>query len=657
MQTFVIGTAGHIDHGKTALVKALTGTDTDRLQEEQARGITIDLGFAFLQLDDDLRASIVDVPGHERFVKNMVAGTGGIDMVLLCVAADEGVMPQTREHLDICKLLGVKRGVVALTKYDMVESEWIELVREDLGNELEGSFLEDSPVVRVSSKTGQGLDELKDVLRQQARGIEQHPSDGLTFLAVDRAFSMHGFGSVVTGTLVSGRLRLDDEVDLLPDPAAHLRSLKVRGLQSHGQDLQEALPGQRLAVNLAGTERQLLQRGQVLVQAGSLDPSSLLECTLQLLDGARPLKTRSELLFHSGTSRTSASLQLASPDKVLSSGETGYVRVRLAEPLAVLPGQHYILRGFNAIPGRGTTLAGGRILLNFPPARRGRDRAQWRAELERLASGSLPERLEAVLLHARADGLDLRELAMRCGASARAVERALTPLLQSRQVYKFDRERGRYLSADVLDALVQRSIELLSDYHRSNPLRPGMPSEQLRSSLIPNPSPRLFRLLLGELARREAAVQAGEVTRLCAHRVQLDEDRTSDEAAIGALYEQAALTPPRLAEVVAKLDRPQAAVKELIEFMVRSGALVHVSGDMYVSSQAVEELERRLVEYLEKHESISTQTFKGMVGASRKHVIPLAEYFDRRKVTMRVGEQRVLRRRKATPSPAGERSS
>ncbi|RLB59646.1 MAG: selenocysteine-specific translation elongation factor, partial [Deltaproteobacteria bacterium] len=425
MQTLVIGTAGHIDHGKTSLVKALTGVDTDRLAQEKQRGITIELGFARLDLGDGNFASIVDVPGHERFVKTMVAGTSGIDLVMMVVAADEGVMPQTREHLDVCRLLGVEQGLVVVTKIDLVDdADWLEMLQEELQREFAGSFLEGTPLLAVSARTGQGIEELRRQLALLAGNIQSRRLDAPAYLAIDRAFSVKGFGTVVTGTLVSGELAVGDLVDILPDDEGRLRRLKIRTLQVHGQTMERAGAGQRVALNLATVEREALSRGQVAVLAGSLEAGRDFEVTVELVNGARPLGTDSGLLMHVGTARSGARIRLLE-GKSLVAGQRAFARVRCQEPLVALPGQHFILRGFTRIPGRGTTLGGGRIITILPPRRRSVSRQELLRELAVLAGGSLPERMQILLRHAGRRGLSLDELAMRLGSGRETLRRAL----------------------------------------------------------------------------------------------------------------------------------------------------------------------------------------------------------------------------------------
>jgi len=645
MKTVVIGTAGHIDHGKTTLVKALTGTDTDRLKEEKDRGITIELGFAHLNLADDLRASIVDVPGHERFVKSMVAGTTGIDLVLMVVAADEGIMPQTREHLDICNLLEVEHGVVALTKVDLLEDrEWIEMVTEDLRREFKGTFLQDCPVVRVSGRTGEGIDELKSILAEVAAGIQARSADAPAFLGIDRAFIMHGFGTVVTGTLVSGSLSVDDSVDVLPDPTGKLAGLKVRGLQVHNREETRVSPGQRVAVNLSGTERSMLARGLALVHSRTLSAGRDFECTLRLVPGAKPMGARASAVFHAGTAKSNAALRLIGVNS-LQPGESAYVSVHCQQPLAAFPGHRYILRGFSPIAGRGTTLGGGRILSILPPRRRRKDKDQRLADLEVLRGGGPGERLVALLRQAGPAGMDSDNLRMRSGLGTRLLDRELGKLMAEKKVRKFDRERGSYVEASVLAQLCAHAEQLLESFHQKNPLLPGMPAEELRRRLADDLDPRLFKLLLDDLSAGGSALQEGDVVRLSRHRVQLDESGAQLEKSVHEVYRDAGLAPPRLEEAAERLKHSLPEVTELVRHLARTGLLVHISGDMYVLKEILDDLRRRLVTYLKENDQITTQDFKKLVGASRKHVIPLAEFFDREKTTLRVGEKRVLRKK------------
>ena len=673
MQTLVIGTAGHIDHGKTSLVKALTGVDTDRLAQEKQRGITIELGFARLDLGDGNFASIVDVPGHERFVKTMVAGTSGIDLVMMVVAADEGVMPQTREHLDVCRLLGVEQGLVVVTKIDLVDdADWLEMLQEELQREFAGSFLEGTPLLAVSARTGQGIEELRRQLALLAGNIQSRRLDAPAYLAIDRAFSVKGFGTVVTGTLVSGELAVGDLVDILPDDEGRLRRLKIRTLQVHGQTMERAGAGQRVALNLATVEREALSRGQVAVLAGSLEAGRDFEVTVELVNGARPLGTDSGLLMHVGTARSGARIRLLE-GKSLVAGQRAFARVRCQEPLVALPGQHFILRGFTRIPGRGTTLGGGRIITILPPRRRSVSRQELLRELAVLAGGSLPERMQILLRHAGRRGLSLDELAMRLGSGRETLRRALAEAAQAKlsgaaslpssggqrgvkqagateadaapagQVVILDDDFGRVLAAEVLTSLLEKAERLLGEFHAAEPLLPGMPAEQLRSSLGRDIDAKLLRRLLDQGRQTGRLEQQGELVHLAGHRVELDGKHGRLVEDLWKRYQQAGLLPPRLKEVAETLSQPPEQVEKLLRHLVRNERLVHISADLFVSAPALDELRQRLTRHLQEHGQITTQQFKGMVGGSRKHVIPLAEFFDREKLTIRKGEVRVLR--------------
>src|SRR5512138_894939 len=459
MKRIVLGTAGHIDHGKTSLVKALTGVDTDRLREEKRRGITIELGFAHLALPDGSVAGVVDVPGHERFVRSMAAGAGGIDLVVLVIAADEGVMPQTREHLDICRLLGVPRGLVAVTKSDLLPglgAGWLPLLEQDVREVTRGTFLEGAPIVPVSSATREGLDRLVAELAALAAEVAERPADGPAFLPIDRAFSLKGFGTVVTGTLLSGELREGDEVALLP--ASHaVGALRVRSLQVHGAGTPRALAGQRTAVNLPGVEPAAIRRGQVLVHPGVVPASAVLDAELTLLAAApKPLRHRAKLLLHVGTAQVPATVALLDRGE-LAPGGTAFGQLRLGAPAAALPGQRFILRGFAALEGRGKTVGGGRILAVAAPRRR-RGRPETTARLDVLARGDPDARVEAVLELSGPAGLSLDALVGRTALSPRAVQGALDRLGARGGAVLFDRERRSYVAGAVAAELSRRLV-------------------------------------------------------------------------------------------------------------------------------------------------------------------------------------------------------
>jgi len=641
----VIGTAGHVDHGKTALVKALTGIDTDRLQEERRRGITIELGFAHLALPGGAVAGVVDVPGHERFVRSMAAGAGGLDLVVLVVAADEGVMPQTREHLDICRLLGVPRGVIAVTKSDLLPelgAEWLPLLEAEIRAAVAGTFLETAPLVPCSARTGEGLPELVATLARLAAEAPPRPADGPLLLPIDRAFSLKGFGTVVTGTLLSGAVGEGETVSLGP-ASPGVEALRVRSVQVHGAPVTRALAGQRTAINLPGVEPSAIRRGQALVQAGVVPASTRLDVEVTLLAAAgRPLKHRSRLLLHVGTAQVQAAVALLDRQELLP-GATAPAQLRLGAPVATLPGQRFILRGFAKLDGRGTTLAGGRILSVGSPRRR-RGRPETAAQLGALAGADPEARLAAVLAMAGPAGLPLDALAGRMAQPPRAVEEALQRLGARGAALLTDRERRTWVSGTVAAELAARLVAAVEAHHAREPLSAGMGREALRGVLPPVADVRLFTRLLARLCEAGTLAAEGDLVRRAGHRAAAAGGAGgAAKARVAAALAAAGLTPPRLQELPALAGLSAADSAAVLKLLLAEGTVVRVAPDLYFDGAAVAALGERLRAHLREKRTITTGEFKELVGATRKHVIPLAEYFDREKVTLRVGELRQLR--------------
>ncbi len=637
----IVGTAGHVDHGKTALVKALTGIDTDRLPEEKRRGITLELGFAHLDLPQGGRVGVIDVPGHERFVRAMASGAGGIDVVMLVVAADEGVMPQTREHLDICRLLGVRAGVVVITKCDLLPGlgeGWLELLMPELEALVAGSFLEEAKVVRISARSGEGLDALKAELHRLVSELEGTPRspDGPLFIPVDRAFTTKGFGLVVTGSLLSGRLKAGDEVDLLPGLAGPWR---VRGLQAHGEGITEAVAGGRVAVNLPELDTQQVHRGMAVVRHDELRATRALDVELTLLPMAEaPLPRRSRQLVSVGTALVEGVLRLLDVE-ALRPGESCFGQLRFAEPLAAMVGQRFILRGTRALSGRGATVGGGRVLaLSLRRRRRGAGE-----RLKALAEAPLDERLRWFLTEAGYGGLTEAELFVTATASAKELHRALEVLASKGAVVLVDKEQRRYLDRRVLDALVERSLGHLDAFHRQSPERDGVSREELKQRLGV-PFDKTFHRVLGVLLEGGRVEAVGELVRLKGRGGRFDEAAQRQRKGALEVYAKAGLAPPTTSELAAKLETSEARLVELLTSLAGEGLVVR-AGPLFFDAVAVAALGQRLVEYLAQHRRISTQVFKELVGQSRKFTIPLAEYFDRERVTLRVGEERVLRRK------------
>ena len=634
VRSIVIGTAGHIDHGKTALVRALTGIDTDRLPEEKDRGITIELGFAPLTLPSGTHAGVVDVPGHERFVRTMVAGAGGIDLALLVVAANEGVMPQTREHLAICRLLGIRAGVVALTKVDAVEPDMVELAREDVASLVAGTFLEGAPIVPVSAVAGLGLEELRTALDQVAATVAARDATGPARLPIDRAFTVKGFGVVVTGTLVSGRLEVGQSAVLLPSGEKG----KIRGLQIHGQTVPRTEAGTRLAVNLAGIETEAVERWQWLVKEGELEPTREIDARVELLGGCkRSLQRRARVSVHVGTATSLATLVLLEADE-LAPGTDALCRLRLDSPLVVLQGDRFILRGDTALAPFGGTIGGGTVLRPLAGRYRRRADAAERARLVETATG--PDKAAAEVRWAGPRGLspdDLRRRVAPDPAGALAGAKKAGTVLEV--------EPGRLVHTATIAALEELALTLIGAHHQARPLEPGMGREELRTRLHGGAvSPRLFQRVLDQLARR-GVVAEREFVRLSTHRPR-DEGRGSELAEkVGAALAGGGLQPPRVKELATVVGATERDTIAALKILGTSARAVRVSDELYFDGAAIEDLRKRLTEFLEQKGSISAQEWKDLTGASRKFTIPLAEHFDSQKLTMRVGETRVLRRK------------
>jgi selenocysteine-specific elongation factor len=631
MKHVVVGTAGHIDHGKTALVKALTGIDTDRLPEEKARGITIDLGFAYLEEPDNLTIEIVDVPGHERFVKNMLAGVGGIDLVMLVIAADEGVMPQTREHLAICSLLRIKDGLVVLAKRDLVEEEWLELVRDDVKTLLRESFLADCPVLAVSAKTGEGLPQLTAALFELARKVPPKAQDQAARLPIDRVFSVKGFGTVVTGTLTAGRLALDDRVEIFPKGV----SAKVRGLQCHGRPVGETLAGQRTAVNLQGVDRAAIERGDVVGLPGSLRASVLVDAALELIHEApRPLKTRDRVRFHAGTSEVMARALLLERTE-LEPGGRAHVRYRLEAPVVALPGDRYVIRSYSPM----VTIGGG-TLLDVAPPRFKRKAPQLLAHLRILEAGSPEEVVEEHILQAGASGIRAGDLRARTPFGPEQLRELLHRLQEREKILAVDREW--FLHRDVQGTLRKQILSLLESFHAQHPLRSGISREELRVRLG-GAEERIFAHVLGHL-ETEALVKAErDKVRLASHAIRLSPDQQALLERLEAEFRTTGAAPPSPEEALGHLGLSGAEEHELFQLLLEERRLVRVRESLFFHAQTLREIEERLVAFLKEKKAITPGDFKDLLGISRKYAIPLLEYFDGQRVTVRAGDHRVLR--------------
>jgi selenocysteine-specific elongation factor len=614
----IVGTAGHIDHGKTALVKALTGIDADRLEEEKRRGITIDLGFAHLQLTPGLRLGFVDVPGHERFIKNMLAGVGGIDLVLFVVAADESIKPQTREHFDICRLLGIARGVIALTKADLVDAEIVSLVRLEVEEMVEGSFLEGAAIVPVSSLTGAGLEELRGELARAAQAVPEKNSAGHFRLPIDRVFSVKGFGTVATGTLISGSVAKEQTVELYPRE----RLLRVRGVEVHGEPAERAVAGQRTAVNLPDIEPADAARGDVLSEPGRFRAVTRVDCRLQLLPSAKPLKHRAPVHFHAGTAEIGAEVRLLGGATVLQPGAAGYARLVLKQPALLLPGDRFIIRMFSPV----ITIGGG-VVLDLPASLRSTGAAE---RLALLAESDDAARV-ALLVREAGFGAGVPELVARTGwteanLAAAASRASLIAVADSWYV-----DPGWFRSAR------GKLVDAVRSFHRENPLAAGIAKQDLRAREMPRVPPFLLDALLAGAA--EIAVE-GETVRLRSHTVVLQEDEERARAAIERTFEVAGLAAPSLAEALAKSGVENRRARTLLEILVRQKRLLRINEDLVLHASAIERLRQILLPRKSQHFGVGE--FKEWTGISRKYAIPLLEYLDREHITRREGDRRLV---------------
>src|SRR5882724_7998515 len=626
----IVGTAGHIDHGKSALVEALTGTHPDRLAEEKRRGITIDLGFAFLE-EKGVRFGFVDVPGHERFVSNMLAGAAGIDVLLLVIAADESIKPQTREHFDICRLLGVKRGVVALTKSDMVDNETMELVRMEAEEFLRGSFLEKAPLVAVSAKTGAGLGELKKALTDAAADSSAKDAARYFRLPIDRAFAMKGFGSVVTGTLISGSVGAGDEVELFPRG----ERLRVRGVQSGGKAVERAAPGQRTAVNLAGIEHTALKRGMVLASPGKFQKTRRIDARLELLPSARKMKQGSRVHFHAGTAETIAEVFLHG-EKELPPGGGALANLKLQKEILALPGDRFIVRQFSPV----VTIGGGAVLdpLARRPMLRDTGRAAFLETLERQdAAETLAAMTERALL-----GLGYEEIVARTGGTEREIHGALEKL-ETGRVRIVSSEPLVLVSGKLFEEVRKKIVEKVERFQKENPLLPGIAREDLRVSLGKRVRSETFRAALEELAAQKKLDAQGELVKKAGSEIALLPEEAKAKEQIEAAFASASLAVPSVKEVLAKLTVEPKRAEKLLQILLREKNLVRVSAELVFHRQALTQLKEQLTAYKKaKGYRISVPAFKQLTGITRKYAIPLLEYLDREHMTRRVGEERVI---------------
>ncbi len=646
MKSIIVGTAGHIDHGKTALVRALTGIDADRLEEEKRRGITIDLGFAHLELPgangDPLRLGFVDVPGHERFVRNMLAGVGGIDLVLLVIAADESIKPQTREHFDILQLLGVKRGITVLTKSDAVDPEMLDVVRLEVEEFLRGTFLESpkSPIVAASSLTGAGIEELKRALVAAAQNVEARDSHAIARLPIDRVFTMKGFGTVVTGTLVAGTVRREEELELFPTR----RRVRVRGVQVHGQSADFAVAGQRTALNLAGTSTEDLSRGMTLAPPATLEASRRLDVQLQLLPSApRALKERTRVHFHSYTMETVVEIALLEKTEPTFAsvgnanvgrpgplpGQEAYARINLPNTALLLPGDRFIIRQFSPV----VTIGGG-VVLDTSPVPRMPMSIEF---LKIMASGDVETILKMRIARRQGEGISVSRLIAETGWAKSVVEAGLKRALARKEVV---RVLDLFLDAPAVEALKLRTVHTIGEFHKASPLVAGINKEELRAHA--GVSAEVFEWVAAMLVTDKEIELSGDLVRLPGHGVVMKDEEAESKKKIEEAFSTAGLRVPALHEVIAGLTVDKTRAQKIVTLLLRDKVLVKISDELVFHRTALDHLRRQMAEYRAKSSKIDVGKFKELTGVSRKYAIPLLEYLDRERVTKRVGDVREI---------------
>lgn len=635
MKSIILGSAGHIDHGKTTLIKALTGVDCDRLKEEKRRGITIELGFTSLTLPSGRQVGIIDVPGHEKFVKNMVAGVGGIDAVLLVIAADEGVMLQTREHLDICSLLSIKKGLVVLTKTDLVDEEWLALVQEDIKSFVQGSFLEAAPIIPVSSETGSGINEFLSALENLVLGIDERPSAGFFRLPVDRVFSMKGFGTVVTGTILAGKVSAGDEVEILPGKI----SARIRGVQVHNKQAESTTAGHRTALNFQGLEKTAIKRGDVITYPDTIIPAQKAVARFEhLKNSPRPLKNRSRVRFHSGTAEITSRVLLLNSDE-LAPGQSDFIQLVFETPAVLLPHDRYVLRSYSPV----NTIGGGEILDNLPPKlkRFSED------TLQRLAVLKEWDLKEVVLLfckEAGEEGIAFSRLQARCGLQAEKLHGLLDKMLAAETIIAFAKKPLQITFPAVLAEIEKGILDQLQNFHTKNPLNPGLLKEELKTGLPKATNPKLYSFAIEKLVEKGRITMSKEFLSLAEHKPVLQDSQKDLSKKILACYKSAGSTPPTKRELIEKLGSREKETTAMLNHLTREGALVKLNEELFYEAGQLDRLISQTTAHLEKNGEITIKSFKDLTGLSRKFMIPVLEYMDKSKITLRMGDKRVLRK-------------
>lgn len=631
MRHVIVGTAGHIDHGKSALVRALTGIDPDRLKEEQLRGITIDLGFAHLDLGD-VQIGFVDVPGHEKFVKNMLAGVGGIDFVLLVIAADESIMPQTREHFDICRLLGVSTGIVVINKMDMVDAEMIELVRDEVAETVFGSFLDGAEIIPVSAKTGEGIDRLKKAIHDLAIAIRPRPTNRLLRLPIDRAFSMRGFGTVVTGTLTSGEIQKEQEIELIPGGL----KARVRGIQVHGVMAGRAVAGQRTAVNLQGVDLAQVERGMVVTVPHVFRSTQILDVHLLLLPGAKPLKNLVKVRFHQGTLEVLARVALIGQD-TLAPGESTYAQLRLDAPVFCLHGDTFIIRQFSPT----ITIGGGTILHPSPSKHKSTDK-QTVGILQSLDRGDISEKIPVLLAANAKRAMDLNELNALFGLPGADLAKICAGLAQSGKLVMLPAPSPILVLPHIVESLKKDTLAQVGSFHKENPLQKGMSKEELRKRIYDDLPLEVFRYCLEGLVEQNKIAFLEDAVSLHGREVQLSAEGQKIRELIEDFYQKAGYQPPSISDLQSSSGANPEELRRICFWMIKEKILVKLSDDLIYHRSTLDNIKKQIKAKFAPGTKFGVADFKELFDITRKHAIPLLEYLDREKFTRRVGNDRLL---------------
>ena len=631
MKHLIIGTAGHVDHGKTMLVKALTGIDTDRLKEEKERGISIELGFASLTLPGGRHAAIVDVPGHEKFIKTMLAGASGIDIVLLIIAADEGVMPQTREHLDIIRLLHVNQGIVVITKTDLVEEEWLELVQEEIKDFLSNTVLKDAPIVKVSAATGHNIPELLAEIDRLAEITKEKSTAGQPRLPIDRIFSIIGFGTVVTGTLVSGQLKVGDEIEVFPEEL----TARVRTLQVHGKSVDLARAGQRVAVNLSGLEVEQISRGNVLALSNTLTPSYRVDVRFLLLkEASKELKHRARIRLYTGTIEVLGRITYFDREE-LKPGEWAYAQIQLEETAATAKGDRFVIRSYSPM----YTIGGGTIIDAAAPKHK-RYRQEIIDRLVTLEKGTPAELIEQYLAGIPIP-VHINELAKAIGLSQEQVQTSLTQLKNNQRIKIIDAHSGYATSVYRYQSWILEIQKLLNQFHREFPLREGYPKEELRSRKFKNLTPKLFQPILSELESDQLIKIQPQTIATFDFIAQPDAEQQKLLESIENVFVNGQFQPPGWELAVKDLKIKDELQQEFLQYLLRRGILIKIADDIYFHHDFLNKAKQRLADYFKTNKEISIGEIRDLLTTSRKYAMPLLEYFDRQRLTRRIGDLRV----------------